>query len=154
MLEWLHRNAKPPSHTTEEPHLSIRALVLCANAETRLLADGLPANSNVSITFASTLDDLLRKLEQDRHVVVFCDQRQLGSDWRWWVHQITESGERPAFILMAPHASPSLWNEVVRHGGYDVLPLPLHPREFIVRARMARTYWKGGGTRSTGWDWL
>jgi FixJ family two-component response regulator len=63
--------------------------------------------------------------------VVLVDRHFQGSDWRFTVSSLLNLKANCCPILLSDVYDPYLWNELVRHGGFDVLARPFERSELI-----------------------
>ena len=56
--------------------------------------------------------------------VVLLDRHFQGSDWRYSVSSLPNPAANRCLILLSDVSDPYLWNELVQHGGFDVLARP------------------------------
>jgi len=95
-----------------------------------------------SVSFAGDTELAQRQLERYAYQIVLLDREVAGDAWRQAISGLAAAGA--LCILLIPKVfDDHLWNEVVRRGGYDILPKPLR-REDLARAiRLAWSYWMG-----------
>ena len=69
----------------------------------------------------------------ERHLnpVVLVDRCFQGADWQSTVASILDPAARRCVILLSDVSDPYLWNELVRHGGFDVLARPFECPEVL-----------------------
>jgi DNA-binding response OmpR family regulator len=72
--------------------------------------------------------------------VILCDRDCPGRDWREVVRMLASVRPRPAIVLVSKVVDEFLWQEVVRHGGYDVLLKPLREEEVLRCLKLACAY--------------
>lgn len=105
-----------------------------------LLAD-IGARSGWQVLFVNTCADAAAALGQGNVPVVLCDRELLGMGWRSAVERLSAPPQRACVILLSEAVDTYLWNEVIRGGGYDVLPKPLREDGVTRAVRLARSYW-------------
>jgi DNA-binding NtrC family response regulator len=66
-------------------------------------------------------------------------------EWRAVVRKFASSPHRPCVILLSRVADEYLWDELIRHGGYDILAKPLRPDDVARVMKLALSYWKTAG---------
>jgi len=63
--------------------------------------------------------------------IVLCDRDVSGIDWRSAIRQLANSPHPRRVILASFVVDDYLWDEVIHHGGYDVLPKPFRVPEVV-----------------------
>ena len=74
--------------------------------------------------------------------VILYDRDWPAAEWRVMVQDLASSAHRPCVILASTVADDYLWEEVIRHGGYDVLAKPLRADDVARVVKLALSYWK------------
>ncbi len=87
--------------------------------------------------------DVFRHLESP---IIIWDRDLPCDDWREVVSLLASLPHRPCVLLLSRVVDDYLWNEVVRCGGYDVLPKPLREVELARALRLAWSYWASTAT--------
>ena len=80
--------------------------------------------------------------------VVLVDRHFQGSDWRFTVSSLVNLEANSCLILLSDVSDPYLWNEVVQHGGFDVLARPFERSEVLRTLAFAQKH------REAGWPAL
>ncbi len=122
------------------PQVTIVGLMNAEDDDGRTLVD-VGGRSGWQVTFVATCDDANAALGQGGVPVAFCDRDLLGVGWRKAVERLSAAPHRACVILLSEAVDTNLWNEVVRGGGYDVLPKPLDEENLMRVVRLARSYW-------------
>jgi len=73
--------------------------------------------------------------------IVLLDRDLAENDWRRVMTTYAAESSRACVLLVSNVVEDYLWNEVVSHGGYDVLSKPLRQVEAARTVRLARSYW-------------
>jgi DNA-binding NtrC family response regulator len=136
-------NTKAQGLSNQQPAMvpvTIVGLMSSADEDARLLAD-LGGRSGWQVVFVNTCADAKAALDQATVPVVLCDRDLLGMGWRRAVERLAAPPRQACVILLSEAVDTYLWNEVVRGGGYDVLPKPLREEGLIRLVRLARSYW-------------
>jgi DNA-binding response OmpR family regulator len=117
--------------------LTLVALMSTDDENGRLLVH-LGEQNGWRVVFADTVSGARATLNEVSAPVVLCDRKRLGAEWRTAIRTLSA---RPAcVILLSVAVDTYLWNEVVRSGGYDVVPKPLRAEDVIRAVRLARSY--------------
>ncbi len=72
--------------------------------------------------------------------VVLCDRDAPGGVWWQTVQTLAPGPHRPCILLVSRVVDDYLWNEVIRRGGYDVLPKPLREEDVVRAIKLAGAY--------------
>ena len=75
----------------------------------------------------------------------YCANRELpGVKWQNGVSMLMAAMGAPCIILLSDVSDPYLWDELVQHGGFDVLTRPFQRAELLLLLGFAHTHWKAG----------
>ena len=80
--------------------------------------------------------------------VVLVDRQFQGSDWRTTFSSLFNPAANRCLILLSDISDPYLWNELVRHGGFDILVRPFDRSEVLRTLAFAHKHCE------TGWPAL
>jgi len=80
--------------------------------------------------------------------VILFDRDLPGAEWRTAVRSLAASPHRACVVLMSGVVDDYLRQELVRRGGYEVVPKPLRPENISRVIRLALSYWTSAA--STG----
>ena len=72
--------------------------------------------------------------------IILVDRDMAGPDWRGTMTALSALARTTCIILVSRAADESLWNEVVSHGGYEILSKPLREEEVVRAIKMARNW--------------
>ena len=73
--------------------------------------------------------------------VVLCEDTVCDGKWLDLVRETEHQSPRPQTIVLSPCADATLWAEILNCGGYDLLAMPLEPRELYAVVPMAWRRW-------------
>jgi FixJ family two-component response regulator len=120
-----------------EPLAQIRVLCLLADPRDRTVVDDVCQKNAWNVHFAAQVDEdrLLRPN------IILLDRDLTESGWRESMIALAESSPGACIMLASQVMDGYLWNEVVRHGGYDVLAKPLREPDVSRALRLAWSYW-------------
>jgi DNA-binding NtrC family response regulator len=144
MLQWLR--AGPPERDGAEKGPAI-LWVSESEAEGALL-DRMGASRGWRVTRCRTWKDAIGCLRQDRFAIVLCDRDLAGDEWPRRMEELARSARGGCVILASPVDDEYLWQEVIRHGGYDVVAKPLKEEQLAHAISLAWAYWKAAGNRA------
>ena len=74
--------------------------------------------------------------------VVLCDRDLPGLEWQKGVPRLVSASSTSCLILLSDVSDPYLWDELVRHGGFDVLTRPFQREQLLAMLDFAYTHWK------------
>jgi len=116
--------------------------LLGSDQERRVLA-GLGSDQGWEIQFSDTCTDALAACDAHKVPVILCDRDLPSSDWRHVIQTLASSSRPACVILLSRIVDDSLWEEVIRCGGYDILAKPLSRNEVLRVVKLARSFWDG-----------
>lgn len=93
------------------------------------------------VQFADTCAEALAASDPRRVPVILCDRDLPSADWRDAVQTLASSSRPACVILLSSVVDDALWEEVIRHGGYDILAKPLRRNEVVRVVKLARSFW-------------
>jgi CheY-like chemotaxis protein len=115
------------------------ALVLME--EDRHVLAGISSQEPLDVHFAKSFDEACALANQLAAPVVLFDRNWPGTDWRTAVERLAASPHHACVILLSGVADDYLRQELVRQGGYDVLPKPLRAEKVVSVVKLALSYW-------------
>ena len=80
--------------------------------------------------------------------VILFDRDLPGAEWRTAVRSLAASPHRACVVLMSGVVDDYLRQELIRRGGYEVVPKPLRPENVSRGIKLALSYWTSAA--STG----
>jgi CheY-like chemotaxis protein len=80
--------------------------------------------------------------------VILFDRDLPGAEWRTAVRSLAASPHRACVVLMSGVVDDYLRQELIRRGGYEVVPKPLRPENISRAIKLALSYWTSAA--STG----
>lgn len=82
-----------------------------------------------SLTITETLEEALTAIRATPTVVVILDRDLAGPDWRPSLRRLASEANCPSVILASQVVDDYLLEEVIQHGGYDVIAKPFREQE-------------------------
>ena len=76
--------------------------------------------------------------------VVLVDRHFQGSDWQFTLSSLLHTTANCCLILLSDVSDPYLWNELVQHGGFDVLARPFEPAAVHRTLTFAQRHFEAG----------
>jgi len=80
---------------------------------------------------ARSVEQSLRMLDKFEAQVVIYDWDPGGGDWRVAVDGLTARRDHPCVLLASRVVDEYLWTELVKHGGFDVIPRSADAEQLI-----------------------
>jgi FixJ family two-component response regulator len=74
--------------------------------------------------------------------VFLCDRDLPGLEWQEGVPRLVRASSTSCLILLSDVSDPYLWDELVQHGGFDVLTRPFQRKQVLAMLDFAYTHWK------------
>lgn len=103
---------------------------------------GLHGTGEWEFTITGSVQAAKHLLDTSEYAVVVCDRDIPGWEWRDLLSLLKSHAPRACFLLSSRVSDTFLWREVLRHGGYDLLPKPLNSSDANRILRRAWYYWK------------
>jgi len=99
-----------------------------------------------SISIVGSSDAAVALLKQQPTPLVICDRDITGESWRDVLARIAALPQAVCILLASRVVDDYLWNQVIRHHGYDVVAKPFQP-EGLRRAVTFAWSWRGWAHR-------
>ena len=87
---------------------------------------------------ARSVEQNMPVLDEFRAPLVIYDWNPEEGDWRFGVDCLTARPDHPCVLLASPVVDQYLWAELVRHGGFEIIPRSANMDELIRIVRFAR----------------
>jgi|HubBroStandDraft_5_1064220.scaffolds.fasta_scaffold105958_2 DNA-binding NtrC family response regulator len=123
---------------TNPARLPIVALIL--SGQDRSVLSKLAGQEPLDIHFAESCEEAATLANQLTAPVILLDRNWPGTDWRTAVETLARAAQPACVILMSGVTDDYLWQELVSHGGYDVLAKPLRNDSVVRVIKLALTY--------------
>jgi len=121
------------------PALSIVAMV--ADEEDRKRLANIAGRKQLQVRFADGREEAWVIANQLDAPVILCDRDLPATEWRDLVQLFASARHRPSVILISRVVDEYLRQEVILHGGYDVVAKPLREDDVVRSVRLAWSYW-------------
>jgi DNA-binding NtrC family response regulator len=144
-MNWISRfraNLRQPGHGVEHADDQISVLAITPDWRERQHLDEIAQQAHWSLDFASTLESGRETLRHAVRSVIICDRDLPDCDWRDVVGTLVAVAPGSVVLLASSTDDESLWEEVVRAGGYDVLRKPFEFERVAHAVHFAWMYWK------------
>ena len=129
--KWKTRRSQEPSH--DVPAI----LAIACSLSDREALQQIVEKMGWEMASAEDLDRGAELLRAKPIPIVVCDRDLPGMDWREAIRTLAAGVDRRCVILASFVADDYLWEEVIHHGGYDILPKPFREDEVIHAIRFA-----------------
>ena len=93
-----------------------------------------------SVRRAGSCHEAMSILKESACNVVVCEKQLPDGGWHDLLNRMKELGAIPPLVVMAMAADESLWAEVLRSGGFDLLSKPLESSELNRIVPSAQTH--------------
>lgn len=117
-----HRHQTRQVHEDAENNNRIRLLVITGDDDFFLLIHRVATGRGWEIRLARTVERGLQVLGEFRASVAIYDWPATEQDWRCDVDRLTALADHPCVLLASRVDDEYLCAELVRHGGFDVIP--------------------------------
>jgi DNA-binding NtrC family response regulator len=128
----------------DQPPKPLSALVIVAlivGEHDRALLTKVAVPRGIDVRFTDSCSEAWTIANQLEAPVILCDRDLPGTEWRDVMQILASAHQHPSVILTSRVVDDYLWQEVIRNGGYDVLPKPLREDEVVRSVRLAWSYW-------------
>jgi DNA-binding NtrC family response regulator len=115
-------------------------VALTVSEQDRNVLTSIAQQEPFDIHFAESCEDASKMASQLTAPMILFDRNWPGTDWRMAVEQLAASPHHACVILMSGVADDYLWQELIRRGGYDILPKPLRNDNVIRVIKLALSY--------------
>jgi DNA-binding NtrC family response regulator len=119
----------------------IPVVALVVSAQDRNVLASVSGQKPLDVHFAESCEEGWAVAAQLTAPVILFDRDWPKTEWRMAVKSLAASPHRPCVVLMSGVADDYLWQELIRRGGYDVLPKPLRADNVARIVRLALSYW-------------
>jgi len=93
-----------------------------------------------------TVDQALSVAASEAVALIIVDRDLSEHDWRTSVQSLANTVSTPCVLLASSVVDPYLFQELVKNGGFDVIPKPIESKELARLGRLAFTYWRNQHT--------
>jgi DNA-binding NtrC family response regulator len=137
-LDWVKRFSNRTAVPKEE---ALRILVLTHSDSVRATVARIADRPNWQLALCRTCDEAIVLLATLRFSIIVYDRELDGLDWRNAIQSLAKVAPSTCILLASPVVDDYLWQEVVQHGGYDVLTKPLKEDAVAHAIDQALLYW-------------
>lgn len=140
----LKTSREPTRYSDADPIL----LAILPDASDRDAVSACASVNNWGLNVVTTVEHALPWLATTTVPVILMDRDLPDDDWRLAIHKLISRNPSPCVILLSAVVDLYLFDEVVHHGGYDVLSKPLRDEQLRRTLGLAFHFWKIGLTRT------
>ncbi len=79
-------------------------------------------------------------------MLIIMDRDLSEQEWRGSVQSLANTLSNPCVLLASSVVDPYLFQELVKHGGFDLVPKPIQTKELLRLGRLAFAYWRNQHT--------
>jgi DNA-binding NtrC family response regulator len=116
-------------------------IALVVNEQDRHVLTSIADQGPWDVHFAESCEEAGAVANQLGAPVILFDRNWPGTEWRTAVENLAASAHRACVVLVSGVADDYLFQELNRHGGYDILPKPLRPDNAARVVKLALSYW-------------
>ena len=127
------RRVTPPSR--------VPVIALLVNEQDRHVLTSVFGQEPLDVRFAESCEEACSVAKQLTAPVILLDRDWPETEWRAAVARLTASPHHACVILVSRVSDAYLWQELIRRGGYDVLPKPLRADNVERTVKLALSYW-------------
>ena len=129
------------SHFFRSPRLPVRLVLVSSSEQVHGVLRSIFAHSNWRLDSTFSCEEAVAQLRGNAAAVVICDRELPDGNWRRLLEATESLPLPPKVIVMSNQADESLWAEVLRHGGYDLLTKPWKSRDILKVVSLALRAW-------------
>jgi CheY-like chemotaxis protein len=126
---------------TANPLSAVLIVALIISEQDRALLRNVAIPRGIDVRFTESCSEAWTIANQLQAPVILCDRDLPGTEWRDVMQILASAPQHPSVILTSRVVDDYLWQEVIRNGGYDVLPKPLREEDVVRSVRLAWSYW-------------
>jgi DNA-binding NtrC family response regulator len=130
----------PTSEVAEAPEgkNTLRLLLVTRDDDLSCSVQNAAARCGWQMRLARSVEQSIPVLDEFRAPLVIYDWNPEEGDWRFAVDCLTARPDRPSVLLASPVVDQYLWAELVRHGGFEVIPRSANVEQLIRSVRFAQ----------------
>jgi DNA-binding NtrC family response regulator len=125
--------------TALPPRVPVVAMVV--DEQDRGVLNMVSGREPLDLHFARSCEEGGAIANQLKAPVILFDRDWPGAEWKTAVETLAAAPHRACVILISGVSDDYLWQELIRMGGYDVLPKQLRPDSVTRILKLALSYW-------------
>lgn len=130
------------------PRADQTLLAILPDAADRDAVSTLAIANNWSLNVVGGVEQAILRLSEASVPVILIDRDLPDEDWRLAIRTLTSRAPSPCVILASAVVDLYLFDEVVHHGGYDVVRKPFREEALRRTLGLAFSFWNNGLTRT------
>ncbi|MBL8290480.1 MAG: hypothetical protein JNN08_01515 [Bryobacterales bacterium] len=127
----------PTMHAPWNPAEVVKVLLISSPHKSHHSLRQILQHSNWHLHWVSTCNEGFAYLSNNDTAVVICERDLPDGDWKLVLKRFDSLRMPPNLIVTSRLADDELWAEVLKLGGYDVLPQPFDAQEVFRVVRLA-----------------
>lgn len=128
-----------PSRSLQPARIPLVALM--AGEQDRRLLQQVCDLKQLEVHFVESCEEAGAVANELTAPIILLDRDWEGTEWRSMVQTVAASPHQACVVLMSGVSDDYLWQELVRQGGYDILPKPLRADDVDRAIKLALSYW-------------
>ena len=135
-----------PSRIALPPRIPVVAIVV--SEQDRQVLTSVSSQELLELHLVESCEEACTVANQLAAPVILFDRDLPGAEWKTAVGSLAASPHRACVVLMSGVVDDYLRQELIRRGGYEVVPKPLRPENISRAIKLALSYWTSAA--STG----
>lgn len=123
------------------PPSPIPIVVLIVDDQDRRVVSNTSRHQTWEAYFAESCEHVSSMASRMAAPIILLDRDWLGTEWRAAVQSFAALPHHPCIVLVSGVRDAYLWQELVRRGGYDILPKPIQADDVSRVVKLATSYW-------------
>jgi DNA-binding NtrC family response regulator len=119
----------------------VAVIALLVNEHDRDVLTSSSGMEPLDVRFAESYEEACALASRLTAPIILFDRDWPGIEWRTAVASLAALPHRACVLLISGVADGYLWQELIRTGGYDVVPKPLRPDNVASVVKLALSYW-------------
>ncbi len=120
----------------------MNALLVSAQDADRRAFDAILSGTQWALIAVPDLANAIAELSRAVFPIVLYDRDLSGGPWQRTVKELSAAQAGTCIILLSSVSDQYLWDEVVQHGGFDVLARPFEKQQVLSTIDFAYTHWR------------
>jgi CheY-like chemotaxis protein len=128
-----------PSRKVLPPRIPVVGIVV--SEQDRQVLTSVSSQELLELHLVESCEEACTVANQLTAPVILFDRDLPGAEWRTAVRSLADSPHRACVVLMSGVVDDYLRQELIRRGGYEVVPKPLRPENISRAIKLALSYW-------------
>jgi DNA-binding response OmpR family regulator len=132
-----------PSHSEQrQTGATPEVVALLGSPSDQATIQNCAKNAGWRLVLADTIEHALLTANSGNVALFVVDRDLVELDWRPYVQKFAKTRSAPCILLASPVVDRYLFEELVKQGGFDVVPKPIETGQLLRLSRLAIAYWK------------